>query len=144
MYPKVGDLVIRYCHLNRGGWFKAIVVEDKGNAFHTIVLMDLKGDMKPGDSWILTKRNWELGYATPERWGTNKWKIESMEIKKGDLVITENGGNIRGIILKIMPSVYVDQTKAWVYCTHSQKDKSLNGKTFYYSLHKLRRIEYGT
>ena len=126
--------------MNRGGWFKAIVVEDRGDSFHTVVLMDLKGDMKPGDSWILTKRNWELGYATPKRWRTNKWRIESMEIKKGDLVITENGENIRGIILKIMPSVYVDQTKAWVYCTHSRKDKSLNGKTFYYSLHKLREL----
>ena len=67
-----------------------------------------------------------------------------MEIKKGDMVITENGGNIRGIILEIMPSVYVGQTKAWVYCTHSRKDKSLNGKTFYYSLHNLRGIEDGS
>jgi hypothetical protein len=66
-----------------------------------------------------------------------------VEIKKGDMVITENGGNIRGIVLEIMPSVYVCHTKAWVYCTHSFKDKTLNGRTFYYSLHNLRRVEDG-
>ena len=67
-----------------------------------------------------------------------------MEIKKGDLVITENGGNIRGIVLEIIPQAIAGQTMVWVYCTHSRKDKSLNGKTFHYNLGNLRRIEYGT
>ena len=67
-----------------------------------------------------------------------------MEIKKGDLVITKKGGNIRGIILEIVPSDYVGQTKVRMYCTHSRKHKTLNGETFSYYLHNLRRISNGT
>ena len=76
MYPKVGDFVVCSCPSQREGFFKALVVEDRGDVFHTVVLMDLQGDCKPGDSWLLTKTNWKLAAAKTESWGT-KWRIES-------------------------------------------------------------------
>ncbi len=76
MYPKVGDFVVCSCPSQRDGFFKTLVVEDKGSAFHTVVLMDLQGSNKPGDSWLLTKRNWELALTRSESWGT-KWRVES-------------------------------------------------------------------
>jgi hypothetical protein len=75
MYPKVGDFVVCSCPSQREGFFKALVVEDRGDSFHTVVLMDLQGDRKPGDSWLLTKTNWELAATKKDHWGT-KWRIE--------------------------------------------------------------------
>jgi len=75
VYPKVGDFVVCSCPSQRDGFFKALVVEDRGDSFHTVVLMDLQGDRKPGDSWLLTKTNWELAAAKKDHWGT-KWRIE--------------------------------------------------------------------
>ena len=75
MYPKVGDFVVCSCPSQKEGFFKALVVEDRGDSFHTVVLMDLQGDRKPGDSWLLTKTNWKLAATKTESWGT-KWRIE--------------------------------------------------------------------
>ena len=78
MYPKVGDFVVCSRPSQREGFFKALVVEDRGGAFHTVVIMDLQGVWKPGDSWLLTKRNWALASAKNAHWhwGT-KWRIEN-------------------------------------------------------------------
>ena len=75
MYPKVGDFVVCSCPSQRTGFFKALVVEDRGDAFLTYVIVDLQGDRKPGDRWLLTKTNWKLAATKTESWGT-KWRIE--------------------------------------------------------------------
>ena len=75
MYPKVGDFIVCSCPSQREGFFKALVVEDRGDAFLTYVIVDLQGDRKPGDRWLLTKTNWKLAATKTDNWGT-KWRIE--------------------------------------------------------------------
>lgn len=65
MYPKPGDLVACRDH------FKLIVVDEKYPLYHCVVLMDTQGDLKPGDGWILSKANWELGRDK------GMWRIEN-------------------------------------------------------------------
>lgn len=74
MYPKVGDFVV--CSCPSQSFFKALVVEDRGDAFLTYVIMDLEGDREPGDRWLLTKTNWKLASNKTTHWST-KWRIES-------------------------------------------------------------------
>ena len=76
MYPKVGDFIVCSCPSQRDGFFKALVIEDTGDAFRTVVIMNKQEGIKPGTHWLLTKHNWELASAKKEHWGT-KWRIEN-------------------------------------------------------------------
>jgi hypothetical protein len=101
VYPKVGDFIVCSCPSQREGFFKALVVEDRGDAFHTVV------------NWQQPKKT--IGALSGESKKEPNGEL-NMGLRKGDLVVSSNG--IEGIVLDFRYSEYNSYYhKTVIYCT---------------------------